>query len=301
MRLTLDNREMAKVPYSIRTGINPRTNGFDLKTINGLFIRLYALLSEEGYTHESFGFWCVDMNNVNGRVVDVEFAVLMSLRKPNLWPIHEMAHVYSEDDLFDMIEFLFDYVSKPLTGNMHSYGQCGMHWETFDKEAGQREYRKRVNELLALYEHRFELSADGLILRQAPVGFEQLLDAAVPTDDKTISARVKAAVNEYRRHGASLDVRRHAVSDLAGVLEALRPKMAGAITSSDEKDLFNIANNFMIRHHNDRQKTDYDANLWLSWMFYVYLSTIHLILRRIALNLTRRTPGVLADRGRPGQ
>jgi hypothetical protein len=291
---------MAKVPYSIRTGINPRTNGFDLKTINGLFIRLYALLNEEGYTHESFGFWCVDMHDVKGKVVDVEFIVLMTLRKSNLWPIDEMAHGYSEDDLFDMIEFLFDHVSKPLKGNMHSYNQCGMHWETFDKGAGQREYRKQVNDLLALYEHRFELSPDGLILRQAPIGFEQLLDAAVPTDNKTIAARVKAAVNEYRRHGASLDVRRHAVSDLAGVLEALRPKMAGAITSSDEKDLFNIANNFMIRHHNDKQKTDYDANLWLSWMFYVYLSTIHLILRRLALNSTRRNPAVLDDRGQAG-
>ncbi|BEP58153.1 hypothetical protein GmRootV118_53970 [Variovorax sp. V118] len=289
---------MAKVPYSIRTGINPRTNGFDLKTTNGLFVRLYEQLREEGYTHEQFGFWCVDMHDVKGKLVDVEFTVLTTLRKPDLWPIADKAPGYSEDDLFDMIEFLFDHVSKPLTGSMHSYDQCGMHWETFDKETGQKEFRKRVNDLLALYEHRFELSADGLILRQAPSGFEQLLDATVPTDDKTITARVKAAVNEYRRHGASLDVRRHAVSDLVGVLEALRPKMSEAITSNDEKDLFNIANNFMIRHHNDKQKTDYEANLWLSWMFYVYLSTIHLILRRVELKKPKRNPGDLVFRER---
>lgn len=49
---------MAKVPYLIRAGINPRTNGFDLKTTNGLFVRLYEQLREEGYTHEQFGFWC---------------------------------------------------------------------------------------------------------------------------------------------------------------------------------------------------------------------------------------------------
>ncbi|RYE62008.1 MAG: hypothetical protein EOO82_00595 [Oxalobacteraceae bacterium] len=257
--------------------------------MNGLFVRLFAQLNEEGFTHEDFGYWCVDMQDVKGKVVDVEFTILMSLRKPDLWPIQEKAALYSEDDLFDVIEFLYDHVSKPISGHMHSFNQCGMHWETFDKEAGQKEFRKRVNELLALYQHRFELSADGLILRQAPSGFEHLLDATVPTDDKTIMARVKAAVNEYRRHGASLDVRRHAVSDLAGVLEALRPRMAEAITSNDEKDLFNIANNFMIRHHNDKQKTDYEHNLWLSWMFYVYLSTIHLILRRVDLNKLKHT------------
>lgn len=284
---------MAKVPYSIRTGVNPRSDGFDLKTINSLFVRLYQQLMEEGYTHEYFGFWCVDMQDVKGKLSDVEFTVLMTLRKPDLWPPFERADHYAEDDLLDIIEFLFDYVSKPLTGHMHSFNQCGMHWETFDKAAGQKEYRKRVNELLALYEHRFELSADGLILRQAPSGFEPLLDAAVPTKDKTITARVQAAVNEYRRHGASLDVRRHAVSDLAGVLEALRPRMSEAITSNDEKDLFNIANNFMIRHHNDKQKTDYEANLWLSWMFYIYLSTIHLILRRVELKKPKRNAAEL--------
>jgi len=281
---------MDKLPYSIRTGINPRTNGFDLKNINTLFVRLYQQLAEEGYTHEYLGFWCVDMQDVKGKLSDIEFTVHMTLRKPDLWPIHDKATGYKEDDLFDMIEFLFEHVSKPLTGNMHTYNQCGMHWETFDKVAGQLEFLKRINELLELYEHRFELSPDGLILRKASSGFEQLLDAPVPTDDKTINARLKAAVNEYRRHGASIDVRRHAVSDLAGVLEALRPKMTDAITSNDEKDLFNIANNFMIRHHNDKQKTDYDASLWLSWMFYVYLSTIHLILRRVALKKPKRNP-----------
>lgn len=62
------------------------------------------------------------------------------------------------------------------------------------------------------------------------------------------------------------------------------------ITSNDEKDLFNIANNLMIRHHNDKQKTDYEIGLWLSWMFYVYLSTIHLILRRVELKRPKRRP-----------
>lgn len=74
---------MVKLPYSIRTGINPRTNGFDLKTVNGLFVRLFAQLNEEGFTHEDFGYWCVDMQDVKGKVVDVEFTILMSLRKPD--------------------------------------------------------------------------------------------------------------------------------------------------------------------------------------------------------------------------
>ncbi|MEO3693618.1 hypothetical protein ABDJ85_19265, partial [Roseateles sp. DJS-2-20] len=34
-------------------------------------------------------------------------------------------------------------------------------------------------------------------------------------------------------------------------------------------------------HHNDKQRTSYDAGIWLSWMFYFYLSTIHVVLRKI--------------------
>jgi hypothetical protein len=70
------------------------------------------------------------------------------------------------------------------------------------------------------------------------------------------------------------------VRDLADVLEYLRPKVKALLTSADEKDIFNIANNFGIRHHNDQQKTGYEASLWLSWMFYFYLSTIHVLLRK---------------------
>ena len=274
---------MPKIPYSIRTGVNPRPIGLELKKINELFARLYQQLCDEGYTHEYFGFYCVDADQVKGLLTDVEYTIFTTLRKESLWPISFWASMYSEDDLFDMIEFLFDYVSAPVDGSLHSYNQCGMHWNTFDEEAGKKEFRKRINELLALYEHRFELSLDGLILELPPGGFENIYDASVPTEDKNIAQRIEAAKTEYRRHGASLDARRHAVADLAGVLEVLRPKMKDAITSKDESDLFNIANNFGIRHHNDRQKNSYDHSLWLSWMFYVYLSTIHLILRKLEI------------------
>lgn len=50
---------------------------------------------------------------------------------------------------------------------------------------------------------------------------------------------------------------------------------------ADESDLFQIANRFVIRHHEPSQKTNYDAAIWLPWMFYVYLASIHLSLRLI--------------------
>jgi hypothetical protein len=142
-------------------------------------------------------------------------------------------------------------------------------------------FRDRINTLLSNYEKRFELSPNGEVLQKAEEGFEPIFQADIPSKDANIVGRINAAVLRYRRHGSTFDDRRQAVRDLADVLEYLRPQLKVLLTTADDKDLFNIANNFGVRHHNDKQKTAYDTGLWLSWMFYFYLATIHVLLRKI--------------------
>ena len=261
--------------FSIRTGKNPNTHGFSLSDLNQFFCRLYGQLAANGYFDEAFGYFCVDADFIPGKLADVEFDILMRLRKKQVWPIDKYHVDYSEDDLFDMIEYLHEYVSKPIDGTMHSYANCGMHWETFSKAEGQAEFREKVNELLALYQEPFVFNANGEILHKPDKGFEKIFEADVPSDDENVRLRVDSAVLKFRKHGASLDDRRQAVRDY------LRPNMKSLLNKKDEDDLFNIANNFGIRHHNEKQKTNYDAAIWLSWMFYFFLSTIHVVLRKI--------------------
>lgn len=272
---------MSRQFYSLRKGTNPNLNGLPLSEIVGLFVRLYNQMNEDGYFHEAFGYICVDAGEVRGTVRDPELEMLLTIRKTGLWPIYEKASFYSEDDLFDVIEFLHLYVSKPIDGTMHTYGDCGMHWATFNKALGQEEFRSRVNAVLVHYEERYELSPNGEVLHKPEAGFEPIFDADLPSKDQNVISRVGAATLRYRRHGSTLDDRRQAVRDLSDVLEYLRPQVKTLLTSADEKDLFNIANNFGVRHHNDKQRTAYDASIWLSWMFYFYLSTIHVVLRKI--------------------
>ena len=156
-----------------------------------------------------------------------------------------------------------------------------MHWETFNKSQGQEEYRRKINNLLLHYKNSYELSANGEILQKPEAGLEQIFDADLPSQDPNIVARMNSAVLQYRRYRSTIDERRQAVRDLADILEYLRKQIKLFLTNQDEQDLFNIANNFGIRHYNDKQKTAYDANIWLSWMFYFYLSTIHVVLRKI--------------------
>lgn len=271
---------MSHTYYSFRKGTNPNMSGLPLADIINLFIKIFDQLREDGYFHESFGYGCVDSGHIDGKVRDIELEILLTVRKKDLWPIHEKSSSYSEDDFFDVVEFLCQHVSKPIDGWHHTYSYCGMHWETFDKAQGQAEYRDKVNTVLGLYAHPFELSPAGEVLHRPELGFEQIFEFDIPSEDSNITGRINAAVLRYRRHGSNLDDRRQAVRDLADVLEYLRPKMKSLLTSADERDLFNLVNNFGVRHHNDQQKTGYDTELWFNWMFYFFLATIHVVLRK---------------------
>ena len=268
--------------YSQRTGTNPNLDGLPLDDVVDLFIRVFRQMESDGYFSEAFGYWCVDAGNVPGNIRDIELEILLKIRKRDLWPVDEFYTRYSEDDFLDMIEFLYQYVSKPIDGTMHSFNNCGMHWETYNQQLGQREFAEKINNLLEHYKQRFELSEKGEVLHKPEAGFESIFNADVPSKDGNVVSRISSATERFRRHGASIDDRRQAVRDLADVLEYLKKDIQKSLTNQDEKDIFNIANNFGIRHHNDRQKTGYDAAIWLSWMFYFYLSTIHVVLRKIS-------------------
>jgi hypothetical protein len=269
--------------YSVRTGKNPLSAKFDLPTLKEMFRTVFAHFEDKGYFQEAFGFDCVDAGYIPGTLGhDLPGILLLELRKKNLTPIRSKINGYSEEDLFDMIEFLYENCSKPKKGTYHDFSSCGWHYETFEKEPGQHEYREKMNRILALYEAGYELSADGEILALADTGLAGLFEAPLPkVDPQNVAARVEAARTKFRRYRSSMDERRDAIRDLADVLEYLRPKIKKVLTEKDEADLFNIANNFGIRHHNAAQKTKYDKPIWYSWLFYYYLATIHAAVRLI--------------------
>lgn len=272
--------------YSIRTGKNPISRNIDLPTLLRLFRTIYNDFDYGGYFQQSLGFECADEVFIPGILGhDIEGVLLLELRKSNLYPIGIHLETYSEDDLFDIIEFLYENCSKPLEhrdhGVFNSDYLCS-HYSTFDRESGRKEYREKVNNLLRRYGNGFELTVDGEILALPEDGLEPLLEASLPQiDPENIEARVEAARRKFRRYRASLDERRDAIRDLADVLEYLRPKAKAVLIKKDEDDLFILANNFGIRHHNDKQKTEYDRAIWYSWMFYYYLATIHAVVRLI--------------------
>ncbi len=269
--------------YSVRTGKNPDIQKIDLEMLKRLIKGVYLDFKDKYYFQDAFGYDCVDAGFVPGKTGrDTEMYIFRKLRKSGLWPIEEKIEDYSEDDLFDIIELLFDLISKPLQGIYHDYGGCGWHYSTFDKKTGQLEFLNQINPQLNDYAEGYELSPDGEILLKGGPGLHELLATEIPVHDpKNVDEKVKYAVQKFRLHRASVEEKKEAVRVLADVLEFLRPEIKKLALTKDEGDLFNIANNFGIRHHNTSQKTEYDQDAYLEWIFYSYLSTIHLVIRII--------------------
>jgi hypothetical protein len=197
-----------------------------------------------------------------------------------MWPVSISGLTgCSFEDLFSLLEFIFDHVSKGTEGTMHSFNDCGMHWEKFDAGPAQAEYVHLVNRLLLRIEPGYEMNEDGEIRLRTDPGMHELLSNAPLAVSARDRDEVVQAIARFRSRTSSWDIRRDAVVALAGVLERNRAKIKAKMLSKDEDDLFNIANNFSLRHKNDKQRSDYDSHIWLTWMFYVYLATIALVHR----------------------
>lgn len=275
---------MKREYYSTRTGKITETAEITLKLLKKLFLITYEKLDEDGYFQKYFGYWCVDQDEVYGELGrDIDSMIFLGIKKEGLWPIRTKIENYSEDDLFDIIEFMYDHCSKPISGYYHQYNGCGHHYDTFNDADGQKLYREKINFILRDFGQGFEISENGEILELPDPNITTLLEADIPSNDtENINNKIKLAVLKFRRHRSTLEDRKDSLRELADVLEYLRPEIKKVLDGKDENDLFNIANNFGIRHHNSQQKVDYDKSIWYSWMFHYYLATIHAALRLIA-------------------
>jgi hypothetical protein len=280
-------KAFAKQFFSQRAGRGAASAGLPLHDVKDIFVRVFEQLDAEGYFAEALGQDCTD-GPIVGKIPDLQTEILIQVGKADLWPISTRHGAYTEDDLFDFLEFCYEIVSKPTESWYHSWNSCGEHYIKFSKAEGKVHYRDRVNKILAHYEKKYELSGEGYIQSGVDAGLENLFVAPITAAKATTQDRINAATLKFRRHGASLDDRRHAVRDLADVLEELRPDIQQILTKADEKDLFRIANGFGIRHSNDKQQTNFDAAVWLSWMFYFYLATIYAVLAKLDKGSTSR-------------
>jgi len=261
--------------WSRRQGITP---SLDIDQAARLVASLLTSFEQCDFFQEWFGKDCVDGSSEGKAGADPGAFVERRTFRDDIWHPGKRWSDWDKDALFTAVEFFYDYVSQPTDGYIHGYANCGYHATAFDAAPARAEYRTEVNSILVHLEDGFELLQDGEVVHQAPSGFEQLLKASPPPiPGKAYEMRLRSAIKKFRSRSASPDDRRDAVRDLADVLEYLRPEVKKVLTKKDDATIFEIANKFAIRHWDESQYDDYTRPVWLSWMFYFYLATIHAV------------------------
>ncbi len=279
---------MTRDYYNRRVGKDGEQPRLTLVETAELIAEAYALIDNHGHLQRAFGFDCVDAGEVpgsEGSGIRMPFLLKTTIRI-NGAP-KEAIKSADEVFLFTFIEFVHDHVAKPAanTGRYHSYSSCGWHYSSdgeFDEATARSEWRSRVNTTLKFYDSGYQLSEAGEIEHLTPNGMTPLLQAQLPTKAKQADRdKVANAIRTFQLGRSTRPERKQAVRDLIDVLEFHRQQVKIHLLSKDESDLFNMANNFALRHHNDQQRDAYDDS-FLTWLFFLYLSTVQLILARVA-------------------
>lgn len=269
-----------KLYFGQRAGLDAPQ--LEFAKMRSLVVAAYSALETAGWFNEWFGYTCVDAGDIEGKAgADLNGFLLTRLWLPDLWPLRQKLLEADETVLFSAIELLYDCVSEPKDGHYHSWNSCGWHYETFDGAAGQTRWRGDMNRILQHYGDGFELSANGEVQKLGASGVRELLKQPVPKGTpRNDREKVENAVRAYRHFSATRPQRIDAVRNLVDVLELYRQQLKVSELSADEKDLYNIANNFAIRHYNKGMKDQYSDD-FVDWLFHMYLATVHLMLRLV--------------------
>jgi hypothetical protein len=269
--------------YNRRSGHSGEAPQLTLAELANQIAGAYRTIDANGYLQRSFGYQCVDRGVVPG-LVGTDLRMELYLRAGIKIDGHVTEAIENADEitLFTLIEFIHDHVAKPGVdeGWIHQWDNCGFHLDIsrdkFDEKQGRGEWRRKVDACLRLYDGGYLLSEAGEVVRVAANGMERLIATLPPAGaEPTNAAKLASAVHTFQLGRSTREQRKQAVRELVDILEYHRDVVKSDL-SKDEGDLFNIANNFALRHHRPTQRDDYD-DAWLTWLFYVYLATAHLV------------------------
>lgn len=196
--------------------------------------------------------------------------------KPDLWDVPTTG--WTVDDLCDVIEVLHDLVARPTREWFHDWGGCGWHPERTSIPSGRRVLCFFVNEILdaSVLDLRLAETGEdaGCVVHTAPDEMRILVDEVLEVRDEPRD-EVAHAIAMFRERGASRNDQRLAIVALARVLEERRPFIKSKLHGKDEGALFNLANNYDLRHNDGKQAVAY-GDEFLSWISCYYLATVQL-------------------------
>ncbi|NJM53446.1 MAG: hypothetical protein HC846_08675 [Blastocatellia bacterium] len=104
--------------------------------------------------------------------------------------------IWKKEEVFDILEFLFDHISKPnsWTEMVTDTGFAYYDYDSYDQAIGQREFAQLANIFLRDYEEGYEINSSGMILAIGKEGLESILNSEIiEYDEINVDSRVRDA------------------------------------------------------------------------------------------------------------
>lgn len=193
--------------------------------------------------------------------------------KANYYNIEDNYMSYTEAELFTIIEILYEHIAV--------YNEATGEIET--KEV-KEEFSNAINNILQFYKDGYVLEGkQGIILEKPNDAIINLLQSEPPEsmNDDILSKFQHALKQYYRYSNNNLENKKNAIITIAGILENVREDLKEVLNreynakkNNHDKLIFDIVNNFDMRHDNEKQKTEYSKEVWYDWMMQYYSSLV---------------------------
>ena len=215
-----------------------------------------------------------------------------------IWPSDARRLVHediTDIQIFDLLEYAYEYVAKPIPGAYHSYFSHSHH--DYDQEAGRKQLEEEVNRLFERNGIAFQLQA-GQVERLVPSILEEiLLPTQFNTGDQILNELLSTAREKFLNR--DLKVRREAIEKLWDAWERLKSlsdpvdkknsvkMLLDRVTTEpnlrdrvevEARQLTEIGNNFFIRHTEVTKPAIADSHQ-VDYLFHRLFSFIRMILQ----------------------
>lgn len=266
--------------YTERNNLLNNNNFFiSIEELREYFLQVYRYFDNMNLFDVAYkGVWQSEMYKEDYQIhpptmsPSPEIFFINHLNKDNVYPIWEHYESYSEEDLFTVIEILYDNI-----------GSFDYKERAFVKDEHKREFALHINNLLKLYKSGFYLNEKhGFIMELPNDAVNALMQETIPVSmDETVIEQLKTAVKMFYRFDSNEEQKKKAINILADILEPLREELKTLLNKEYEvskndhdKIIFGIVNNFNIRHNDKKQHAEYSKSVWYDWMMQYYTSVI---------------------------
>ena len=249
------NRE--KKYYNERMGLLTQSLRLDFDELKDFFLKTYTYFENKEYFQLAIkGIWNYP-DHGNAIMIEppsfspsVEVYFANKLQSIEVWPIYLNIDNYDEVTLFTVMEILYEHIAE-----------YDFEKERINREYPRQEYSEYVNNILKAYGDGYYLEpTNGFIMNLPNKALQEQLCEAYDCLPKDVEEKLSSAFKMYYRFDSGMEEKKKAINILADTLEAVRENVKQIFDKNHinkrphDKLIFDIVNNFNIRHNNEKQK-----------------------------------------------